>query len=51
MVERPVIILIVGHADAIEEDCLDRLAQAWRLEGAEVVVRGVSRNTHEPFSA
>jgi hypothetical protein len=36
MLERPARRLIVGHADVLEEDCLDRLAQAWRLEGVEV---------------
>jgi len=36
MLERPAQRLIVGHADVIEEDCRDRLAQAWRLEGAEI---------------
>jgi hypothetical protein len=36
MLERPAERLIVGHADIIEEGCLDRLAQAWRLEGVDV---------------
>ena len=36
MLERPAQRLIVGHADVIEEECRDRLAQAWRLEGVEV---------------
>jgi hypothetical protein len=36
MLERPAQRLIVGHADVIEEDCRDRLAQAWRMEGVEV---------------
>ena len=36
MLERPAQRLIVGHADVIEEDCRDRLARAWRLEGVEV---------------
>jgi hypothetical protein len=35
MLERPAQRLIVGHADLIEEDWRDRLAQAWRLEGVE----------------
>lgn len=35
MLQRPAQRLIVGHADVIEEDCRDRLAQAWRLEGVE----------------
>lgn len=33
MLERPARRLIVGHADVMQEDCRDRLAQAWRLEG------------------
>lgn len=36
MLERPAQRLIVGHADVIEKDCRDRLAEAWRLEGVEV---------------
>jgi hypothetical protein len=36
MLERPAQRLIVGHGDVIEQDCRDRLAQAWRLEGVEV---------------
>lgn len=36
MLERPAQRLIVGHADVIEDDCRDRLAEAWRLEGVEV---------------
>lgn len=36
MLERPARRLIVGHADVIEEGCLDHLARAWRLEGVEV---------------
>jgi hypothetical protein len=36
MLERPAERLIVGHADIIEEGCLDRLAHAWRLEGVDV---------------
>ncbi len=36
MLQRPAQRLIVGHADVIAEGCLDRLAQAWRLEGVEV---------------
>jgi hypothetical protein len=36
MLERPAQRLIVGHADVIEADCRDLLAQAWRLEGVEV---------------
>lgn len=36
MLERPAQRLIVGHAEIIEEDCRDLLAQAWRLEGVEV---------------
>jgi hypothetical protein len=36
MLERPAQRLVVGHADVIEEDCRDRLAGAWRLEGVEV---------------
>jgi hypothetical protein len=35
MLERPAQRLIVGHADVIEDDCRDRLAQAWRLEGVD----------------
>jgi hypothetical protein len=36
MLERPAQRLIVGHAEVIEEGCLDRLAEAWRLEGVKV---------------
>lgn len=36
MIERPAERLIVGHADVIEADCRDRLAEAWRLEGVDV---------------
>jgi hypothetical protein len=36
MLERPAQRLIVGHADVIREDCRERLAQAWRLEGVDV---------------
>jgi hypothetical protein len=36
MLERPTQRLIVGHADIIEEGCLNQLAQAWRLEGVEL---------------
>jgi hypothetical protein len=36
MLERPAERLVIGHGDIIEEDCRDRLAQAWRLEGVEV---------------
>lgn len=36
MLEHPAQRLIVGHADVIEAECLERLAQAWRLEGVEV---------------
>jgi len=36
MLQRPARRLIVGHAEVIDEDCRDRLAQAWRLEGVEV---------------
>ncbi len=36
ILERPARRLIVGHADIVEEDCRERLAQAWRLEGVEV---------------
>ena len=36
MLERPAQRLIVGHADVIGADCLDRLADAWRLEGVAV---------------
>jgi hypothetical protein len=36
MLERPAQRLIVGHADVIEDDCRDRLAEAWRLESVEV---------------
>jgi uncharacterized protein DUF4336 len=36
LLERPAQRLIVGHADVIEEGCLDSLALAWRLEGIEV---------------
>jgi hypothetical protein len=36
ILERPAHRLIVGHADVIEEDCGERLARAWRLEGVEV---------------
>jgi len=35
MLQRPAQRLIVGHADTIEENCRDRLAQAWRLEGVQ----------------
>src|SRR4029079_14217709 len=40
MLERPAQRLIVGHADVIEEDCRERLAQAWRLEGVEAYASG-----------
>jgi hypothetical protein len=33
MLDRPAQRLIVGHADVIEEDWRDRLAQAWRMVG------------------
>jgi hypothetical protein len=36
MLERTAQRLIVGHGDAIENGCRDRLAGAWRLEGVEV---------------
>lgn len=36
MLERPARRLIVGHADVIEADCRERLADAWRLEGVDV---------------
>jgi hypothetical protein len=36
MLERPAKRLIVGHADVIDEGCLDRLEQTWRLEGVAV---------------
>lgn len=36
MLDRPARRLLVGHADVVEEGCLDRLAEAWRLEGVEV---------------
>ncbi len=36
MLERPAERLIVGHADVIEKDCRDALAEAWRLEGVEL---------------
>lgn len=36
MLDRPARRLIVGHADIIEADCRDRLAEAWRLEGVDV---------------
>jgi hypothetical protein len=36
MLQRPAQRLIVGHADIIEKDWGDHLAQAWRLEGVEV---------------
>ncbi len=36
MLERPAQRLIVAHADVIEDDCRDRLAQAWRAEGVEL---------------
>lgn len=36
ILERPAKRLIVGHADVIEKDCRDRLAEAWRLEGVGV---------------
>jgi hypothetical protein len=36
MLQRLAQRLIVGHADVIAEDCRDRLARAWRLEGVEV---------------
>ncbi|HVY28350.1 MAG TPA: DUF4336 domain-containing protein [Polyangiaceae bacterium] len=36
MLERPAQRLIVGHTDVIGENCRDRLARAWRLEGVEV---------------
>jgi hypothetical protein len=35
MLERPAQRLIVGHADLIEDDWRDRLAEAWRLESVE----------------
>jgi len=36
MLERPAQRLIIGHADVIEADCRDRLAEAWRHEGVGV---------------
>jgi hypothetical protein len=36
MLERPLERLIVGHAEVLDTDCREELAQAWRLEGVEV---------------
>jgi hypothetical protein len=36
MLQRPARRLVVGHADIIDDGCLDQLAQAWRLEGVAV---------------
>jgi hypothetical protein len=36
MLERPAQRLIIGHGAAIETDCRDQLARAWRVEGVEV---------------
>jgi hypothetical protein len=36
MLQRPAQRLIVGHAEVIEQRCLEHLADAWRLEGVEV---------------
>lgn len=36
ILERPARRLIVGHADVLDEDWRDHLAQAWRSEGLEV---------------
>jgi hypothetical protein len=40
LLERPAQRLIIGHGDIIEEGCGDRFAQAWRLEGLEVLWTG-----------
>jgi hypothetical protein len=36
MLQRPARRRIVGHADVIQADCRDYLAQAWRKEGVDV---------------
>lgn len=36
MIERPAQRLIVGHADVIERECREQLANAWKREGVEV---------------
>jgi hypothetical protein len=36
MLARPAQRLIVGHADIFGDDCLDRLALAWRNQGVQV---------------
>ncbi len=36
MLDRPARRLVVGHADVVEEGCVDRLAEAWRREGVGV---------------
>ncbi len=36
MLERPAQRLIVGHAEVIEAECRERLAQAWRVEGVDL---------------
>lgn len=41
MLERPAVRLIVGHAEVIGDDCRERLAEAWRLEGVAALVDDV----------